>query len=177
MKQKMKSLLKALAVVLCVIAIFFIGLFNTHNIGIPGAKIQDDIRKNSHIEDSWEVTGQVSDTFAGYISYPEDQSDYSFSVYVNRPGLSFGYFFRGGGSLTAVERKIAKFVVEDYTECAYISMNQSGASLLEIDDGGSVQQINIDPMKPFAMVLPINAGIVTFTDADGNVIEVFEEKL
>ena len=68
------------------------------------------------------------------ISYPQDRSDHTFSVYVNRPGLSFGYFFRGGGSLSGVERGIAEFTVDGYNERAFISMNQPKAARLEIDD-------------------------------------------
>ena len=59
-----------------------------------------------------------------HISYPQDLSDHSFSVYVNRPGLSFGYFFRGGGNLSGGQRGIAEYTVEGYNERAFISMNQ-----------------------------------------------------
>ena len=71
---------------------------------------------------------------AAYISYPQDLSDHSFSVYVNRPGLSFGYFFRGGGKLSGVQRGIVEFTVEGYNERAFISMNQQQVQQLEIDD-------------------------------------------
>ena len=175
--MKNKSILKILITLLCLVVIVVIGLFATHNIGIPESRIEQDIRKNSHIDTSWKITGEASDTFAAYISYPENQSDYSFSVYVNRPGISFGYFFRGGGSISGVDRKIVKFVVEDYAECAYLSMNREGVTLLEIDDGNTVKQIQLNPKEPFAVVLPINAGTITFSDENGNVIEYLEEKL
>ena len=41
--------------------------------------------------DDWIVDGSVSDTMAVFISYPQDKSDHTFSIYVNRSGLSFGY--------------------------------------------------------------------------------------
>lgn len=88
-----------------------------------------------------------------YISYPQDRSDHTFSVYVNRPGLSFGYFFRGGGSLSGVERGIAEFTVDGYNERAFISMNQPKAARLEIDDGNTVQIIDLNSDQPFAIVL------------------------
>ena len=110
----------------------------------------------------------VSDTMAAYISYPQDRSDHTFSVYVNRPGLSFGYFFRGGGSLSGVERGIAEFTVDGYNERAFISMNQPKAARLEIDDGNTVQIINLNSDQPFAIVLPANAGVIHFYDGNGN---------
>ena len=72
-------------------------------IGTSAANLESDIRNLQKIPEDWIVEGDVSDTMAAYISYPQDRSDHTFSVYVNRPGLSFGYFFRGGGSLSGVE--------------------------------------------------------------------------
>ena len=129
------------------------------------------------MKDDWTVDGSVSDTMAAYISYPQDMSDHTFSVYVNRPGLSFGYFFRGGGSLSGVERGIVEFTVEEYKERAFISMNQQRVTQLQIDDGNSIQGIYIDSNKPFAIVLPINAGTITFYDVNGNTVEYWNNPL
>ena len=106
-----------------------------------------------------------------YISYPQDLSDHSFSVYVNRPGLSFGYFFRGGGNLSGVQRGIAEYTVEGYNERAFISMNQQQVTQLEIDDGNTIPVLDIDSNKPFAIVLPISAGTITFYYVNGNTVE------
>ena len=77
-----------------------------NDIGVASTNLEADIRSSQKIKDDWTVEGSVSDTMAAYISYPQDMSDHTFSVYVNRPGFSFGYFFRGGGSLSGVERGI-----------------------------------------------------------------------
>ena len=37
---------------------------------------------------------------------------------------------------------------------------------LEIDDGNTIQVVDIDRNKPFAIVLPINAGNITFYDVN-----------
>ncbi len=123
------------------------------------------------IPEDWIVEGDVSDTMAAYISYPQDRSDHTFSVYVNRPGLSFGYFFRGGGSLSGVERGIAEFTADGYNERAFISMNQPKAARLEIDDGNTVQIIDLNSDQPFAIVLPANAGVIHFYDGNGNPVK------
>ena len=95
---------------------------------------------------------------AAFISYPQDKTDHTFSVYVNRPGLSFGYFFRGGGDIVEVDDYIAEFVVEGNNERAFISMNTQNIVRLEVDDGNGIQVIDIDSGKPFAIVLPLNVG-------------------
>ena len=172
-----KTLLKIMlgCVLTCVLFVGF--LYANNDIGITSTNLEADIRSSQMIQDDWTVDGSVSDTMAAYISYPQDMSDHTFSVYVNRPGLSFGYFFRGGGSLSGVERGIAKYTVEGYKEQAFISMNQQQVTRLEIDDGNAIQVTDIDSNKPFAIVLPTNAGIITFYDVNGATVEYWNNPL
>lgn len=171
MKHKFEKAGKIIGWFLILCVLFLGYLYLNNDIGIRKSRLENDIRSSQKIKDDWAVEGQVSDTMAAYISYPADQSDHVFSVYVNRPGLSFGYFFRGGGNLSGVSRYIAEFTVEGYNERAFISMNRQNVERLEIDDGNSVRVIDIDSEKPFAIVLPVNAGTITFYDGKGNVVE------
>lgn len=50
-------------------------------------------------------------------------------------------------------------------------MNQQQVQQLEIDDGNAIQVIDIDSNKPFVIVLPINAGKITFYDVNRNTVE------
>ena len=159
-----KMILRILLV--CILLLGF--LYMDDDIGTSAGTLESDIRNLQKIPEDWIVEGDVSDTMAAYISYPQDRSDHTFSVYVNRPGLSFGYFFRGGGSLSGVERGIAEFTVDGYNERAFISMNQPKAARLEIDDGNTVQIIDLNSDQPFAIVLPANAGVIHFYDGNGN---------
>ena len=159
-----KMILRILLV--CVLLLGF--LYMDDDIGTSAANLESDIRNLQKIPENWIVEGDVSDTMAAYISYPQDRSDHTFSVYVNRPGLSFGYFFRGGGSLSGVERGIAEFTVDGYNERAFSAMNQPKAARLEIDDGNTVQIIDLNSDQPFAIVLPANAGVIHFYDGNGN---------
>ena len=172
-----KIFLKIMLGVVLVCALFVGFLYANNDIGVTSTNLEADIRSSQKIKDDWTVEGSVSDTMAAYISYPQDMSDHTFSVYVNRPGLSFGYFFRGGGSLSGVERGIVEFTVEEYKERAFISMNQQRVTQLQIDDGNSIQGIYIDSNKPFAIVLPINAGTITFYDVNGNTVEYWNNPL
>ena len=162
-------------VLACILFVCF--LYTNNEIGVTSSKLEADICSSQKIKDDWTVDGSVSSTMAAYISYPQDLSDHSFSVYVNRPGLSFGYFFRGGGNLSGVQRGIAEYTVEGYNERAFISMNQQQVTQLEIDDGNTIQVLDIDSNKPFAIVLPINAGTITFYDVNGNTVEYWNNSL
>lgn len=157
---------------LALACVVFVGILYGNNcFGIQGDKIESDIRASQKIQNDWTVDGVVSDTMAAFISYSQDKSDHTYSVYVNRPGLSFGYFFRGGGDIVAVEDFISEFTVEGFNERAFISLNSQKVDRLEVDDGNEVQVIDIDSDKPFALVLPKNAGNITFYDIDGNIVE------
>ena len=156
-------------ILVCLMVVAF--LYGNNDIGISADKIENDIRVSQKIQHDWVTEGIVSDTMAAYISYSQDKTDHTFSVYVNRPGVSFGYFFRGGGDIVAVEEYISEFTVEGYNERAFISMNSQRVNRLEIVGGNGIQIIDINSEKPFAIVLPINAGRITFYDIAGNIVE------
>ena len=172
-----KMVLKTVIGILLVCSLFVGFLYISSDIGIASGNLETDIRSSQKIKEDWAVDGSVSDTMAAYISYPQDMSDHTFSVYVNRPGLSFGYFFRGGGTLSGIQRGIVEFTVEGYNERAFISMNQQQVQQLEIDDGNTIQVVDIDRNNPFAIVLPINAGNITFYDVNRNTVEYWNNPL
>lgn len=157
--------------------LFFVFLCINVDIGIHQSEIESDIRSSQKINDDWHITGTVSDSMAAYISYPENLYDYTFSVYVNWPGFSFGYFFRCGGSLVSADSAISEFTLDGCNESAFVTLNRQKVNRLEIDDGNTLQVIEIDSNKPFAMVLPVNAGIITFYTEDGNIAEVLQNSL
>lgn len=172
-----KIVLKTVIGILLACSLFVGFLYVSSDIGIASGNLETDIRSSQKIKEDWAIDGSVSDTMAAYISYPQDMSDHTFSVYVNRPGLSFGYFFRGGGTLSGIQRGIVEFTVEGYNERAFISMNQQQVQQLEIDDGNTIQVVDIDRNKPFAIVLPINAGNITFYDVNRNTVEYWNNPL
>ena len=174
----MKNRFLKIVIGIVFVCILFVGyLYANNDIGMTSTNLEADIRSSQKIKDDWTLDGSVSNTMAAYISYPQDKSAHTFSVYVNRPGLSFGYFFRGGGNLSEVQRGIVEFTVEGYNERAFISMNQQQVQQLEIDDGKAIQVIDIDSNKPFAIVLPINAGKITFYDVNRNTVEYWNNPL
>ena len=172
-----KTLPKILLGVVLACALFLVFLYANNDIGKTANSLEADIRLSQKILDDWNVDGSISDTMAAFISYPQDKTDHTFSIYVNRPGLSFGYFFLGGGDIVAVDDYIAEFVVERYTERAFISMNTQNVVRVEIDDGNGVRVIDIDSGKPFAIVLPLNAGDICFYDTIGNAVEYHRQLL
>ena len=154
---------KHLPLILCgiiVLSLFLVVLFwASDNIGTPADKLEADIRQSQKIDDSWTVTGEVSDAMAAYISYPEDMSDFTFSVYVKHTGLSFGYFFRAGGSIYEIEDSILACKAEGCNEQAFISMNKHKTVRLEINNGLEIKK-QIDAIRD-KVVTGTRAGTVS----------------
>ena len=78
-----KIFLKIVIGVVLVCILFVCFLYTNNEIGVTSSKLEADIRSSQKIKDDWTVDGSVSSTMAAYISYPQDLSDHSFSVYVN----------------------------------------------------------------------------------------------
>ena len=154
--------------------VFVVALYGNNDIGIRKGKIVSDIRSSQKIDENWITAGETSDSMAAYISYPEDNSDHTYSIFVNRPGLSFGYFFRAGGSLTGEGKYISEFTLDGYQERAFIATSALRVAQLEINDGQDIQFIEFDSEKPFAIVLPVNAGEPIFYDINGDAVAVCE---
>lgn len=173
----MRRIVKITGAILVIALLLFSYLWFNNDIGISKKFIEKDARGSSKIKDDWKVAMDTSDIMSAMVFYPDDQSDHSFQVYVNRPGLSFGYFFRGGGDIIEVEDYIAEFTVEGYNDRAFISLNTQQVIKAEIDNGNTIETIDIDSTKPFAIVLPKNIGIITFFDVNGNVVDTMNNPL
>lgn len=177
MKRKMHMAGKIALGLLLVFLLGFGFLWLNNDIGLSDDRLAWDFRQSQTIQNDWHISGDITDTMAAFIAYPEDRSDHTFAVYVNRPGLSFGYFFRGGGDIVSVERAIAEYTVEGYRERAFLSMNAQKAARVEIDNGTEVEIIPLDSSKPFALVLPLNAGEVTFYTEQGQGVDYQRQPL
>ena len=147
------------------------------DLGLRGSSLEGDARASQQIPSQWLAAGETGEELAAMVFYPPDRSDHTFSVYWKRPGLSLGYFFRGGGSLSLIDRGIACFSVENCPQKAYLSLNRPGIAQVVIDDGSDPRAIPLDPEKPFALVLPRNAGTVTFLDEGGRPVQPQEQPL
>ena len=112
------------------------------------------------------------------VFYPEKLSSYTLSIYINRPGLSFGYKFRYGGGGDSIDKSyIEEFQTKGIDDRAFVSINQEYISRVEIDDGTEVKKINVNSNTPFVIILPKNCGIVTFYDLFENEVEIIKREI
>lgn len=154
----------------CIVALAAIA-FSAGVFGVPAGNLEQDARKTQRIDRSWAVSKATNGRLGAMLFYSETLDDYVYSIYVNREGFSFGYFFKSSGSGAGGMDGIREFAY-DASGSAIISMNQSRVAEITLDNGVYVTRIDIDPTKPFAVVIPANCGSVTLYDVNGDVVPV-----
>lgn len=161
----MEKVMKVLVVIMAVIMLLFGYIYFTGNLGYAAGKVETDARASQLVNETWDVSKAESDDMIAMIFYNADKTEHTFSIYVNRPGLSIGYFFREGGDVVENEIGVATYEFEGYADKAYISMNPDGISKAEYtDEDGETVTVDIGG-EPFAIVASTG---VTFYDAEGN---------
>ncbi len=173
----MKKIIKYIGIIIIIVTIILPTLYINNRVGICKKNIEKDARTQRNLDDSWEVSKSTNKNISALIFYDNEQSKSNYSIYVNKKGLSFGYFFRGGGSTYLENKGIVEYQIEGFQEKAYISMNKDKISRVEIDKGNNIKVINIESTKPFALVLDKDAITIRFYDINDNVIKPIYQKL
>ena len=138
--------------------------------GVPKSGLEKDVREAMKIDSTWESAQAVNGDLSAMIFYSPGQKDYTYAVYLNRDGFSFGYFFREGGMEPYIEEGVQEIIYEDKVT-VFLSMNTEGISRIVADNGLTTQTIEVDADKPFAAVLPVDCGEITLYDASGNIVD------
>ena len=165
----MKKIACGALCLLGILAALLLVLWLRGDVGITENRMRAEAG-GTELGSQWERRGcsQVGDNLAAFLTWPKADGEGKLSLYVKHGGLSLGWFFRFGGSNSAIEASIAEFRVEGQTERAFVSMNRVGAAYVTIDDGTGAARRELFAGEPFVMLLPLNCGTVTFYDTDGN---------
>ena len=108
----MKGILKYLGILVTVFIIMIVILDFNNDIGIYKVNIEKETRLSQKIPTDWAVYKSETESIESMIFYNNIAKNHRFSNYVNRKGLFFGYFFRGGGSLRTTLYNVVRFQVE-----------------------------------------------------------------
>jgi len=167
-KHRVKNIICGMLVLIAIITIF---LLNSDVFGVSAAQIEQDARVSQAIDNEWAVSKASNQKLCAMIFYNDAQDDYTVSIYINRIGFSFGYFFFYGGGAAGIMDGVHEFDYDIYGS-ALISMNKENISRIELDNGVEVTTISVDPEKPFAVVIPMNCGSVTLFDINDTIVPI-----
>lgn len=161
MKKKLAILFTSLAcMALVALLLRHSGMF-----GAPAARLEQNARENQYIDPTWSVSKTIDKNLAALLFYDDTKTDFVFSIYQNRPGLSFGYFFVCSGRESIIAEEIGTYVYGD--SVALLSMNTKKVAKIEAAAGEEPISLAVDPDEPFAVVLPASCGEITLYDANG----------
>ena len=140
-------------------------------IGVSKSNIEKDARQSQKINHDWLVTKDVTDEIAALLFYDAELEQHTFSVYLNREGVSYGCFFREGGSLGTIESAIQGFSYID-KGMALLSMNKKQVAEVKLYTGKQVETLDIDPLKPFVAIVPQGTDMVSLLDSNGEEVAI-----
>ncbi|TCK92669.1 hypothetical protein EDC19_1822 [Natranaerovirga hydrolytica] len=167
--MKTKKLIIALSILLVVV--LYIGLYSNGNMGVSRNRLEKDARKSQEIDATWLVTKDVTDKMGALLFYNKELNQHTFSVYLKRDGFSYGYFFGEGGSLSSSGSEVQGFSYQD-KGMALISMNTKNVEEITLNDGQNIERIKINPLEPFAIIIPHNVDVVQLYDSNGKSISI-----
>ena len=153
------------------IVLAVIAAIGTGDVGVSQHRIEKDARQKQKIDENWLVAKDITDELGAMLFYDETSGSHVFSVYLKRGGLSWGYFFRDGGTLDSVSTGIQGF---SYGEqgMALLSMNHERIEKIRMSRGQKIEMIEIDPEAPFAVVIPGDTSEVELLNSRGESVPI-----
>ncbi len=171
--MEVKSRTKSIIITLFVFTVM-IGLLALYSMkcfrGVSEERIEEKAREFHNIDDEWPVIKATNDDVSAMLFYPTDGSSHIYSIYNKHNGLSNGYFFRIGGTISEINSGCVQFIFDENHSRIYISMNSQRICKVEIDDGNHMDTVLLDEEEPFVLVYPSNVGNVTFYNAEGELV-------
>lgn len=166
-----KMLLFVLSIII-ILSLLYVSVWSHDIIGVAKNKIEEDARKSQKIDENWFVAKDVNDKMAGLLFYDEEISHHVFSIYLNRDNFSLGYMFQVGGSLFGDKAEIQGISYQG-KGMVLLSLNGKGIKEIKIENGVEIQTIQLDPAKPFVVIIPpSDDGRVSLYDINGENIAI-----
>ena len=159
--------------ILIIVLLAFVIIWNANIIGVAAGSLEKDAREEQNIADSWEMAQAVNDELCAMLFYDEKTSDYTYSIYMKKEGTAYGYFFSQGGQDPYISDGVRGMVFDD-KGIALLSMNEDKVCKIEVDNNMTSKTIEIDPTKPFVIVMPVNSGEITMYNSLGNVVSLYD---
>ena len=156
-----------------IVLLAFLIIWQAAIFGVSKGRLEQDARERQHVANSWEMAQAVDDNICAMLFYDEDKGEYAYSIYLTRDGLSYGYFYRQGGTDAYMEEGVKGLVFEN-KGIALLSLNEDKVCKIVVDNSVEKKTIQVDSNEPFAIVLPIDCSAITMYDAQENVVTLYD---
>lgn len=115
MNKKSRSIIRAIIITLSVFAVIIVSLsfcLMKHLMGVSKEKTEAEARAFHNIDESWQSIQATNDDVSAMLFFPADRSSHFYSIYCKHKGLSKGFFFRIGGTISEISSECVQFVFE-----------------------------------------------------------------
>ena len=163
----------ALIGLVLIILLAFLIIWQAGIFGVSKGRLEQDARDKQGVGKSWEMAQAVNEDMCAMLFYDEEKENYAYTIYLTKEGLSYGYFYRQGGTDAYMEEGVKGVVFED-KGIALLSLNEDKVCKIVVDDSVKQETIQVDSEEPFAIVLPIECGAITMYDAQENVVTLYD---
>ncbi len=159
--------------ILVIILLAFVIIWNANIIGVAAGSLEKDAREEQNIAGDWEMAQAVNDELCAMLFYDVETRDYTYSIYMKKEGTAYGYFFSQGGNDAYIGEGVRGMIFDD-KGIALLSMNEDKVCRIEVENVNARQTMEIDPTRPFVVVIPVNSGEITMYDSLGNVVSLYD---
>lgn len=156
-----------------IILLAFLIIWNADILGVAAGRLEQDARERQKIQNNWDVVQAVNEEMGALLFYDEEKQEYAYSIYLSREGMSYGYFYRQGGSDEYMAEGVKGIVFED-KGIALLSLNEDKVSKVVVDNHVTREVMQVDPSEPFAIVLPADCGEIMLYDAQDNIVTLYD---
>lgn len=156
-----------------IILLAFLIVWKADILGVSESRLEEDAREKQNIKSSWEAVKDVNEDICAMLFFDEDKSEYTYSVYLSRDGMSYGYFFAEGGSDNHMEKGVKGIAFEN-NGIALLSLNPDKVCRIVIENDIGERAILVDPEEPFAVVLPSDCEEIIMFDAQNNIVTLYD---
>lgn len=156
-----------------IILLAFLIIWQAGIFGVSKDRLEQDAREKQNVANSWEMAQAVDDNICAMLFYDEERGNYAYSIYLTKDGLSYGYFYRQGGTDAYMEEGVKGLVFEN-KGIALLSLNEDKVCKIVVDNNVEEKTIQVNSDEPFAVVLPIDCSAITMYDAQDNVVTLYD---
>lgn len=170
MKKDVIALVAGLIVILLLGGVI---IYQAEIFGVSEGRLVADARNEQKISKDWDVKQSTNDDMCAMLFYDAGKKNYTYSVYLKKDSLSFGYFYRDGGNDPYIGEGVQGIFYED-KGIVLLSMNEEKVARVVVESGTDKKAIPVDPEAPFALVFPPESNEITLYDIDDNLITLYD---
>jgi len=159
--------------IVVIILLAFLIVWKADIFGVSESRLEEDAREKQKIESSWEVTRAINEDICAMLFCGTERKEYAYSIYLSRPGMSYGYFFAQGGTEDSMSEGVKGIVFED-KGIVLLSLNQDKVCKVVVEKETGKETVQVDPGSPYVIILPVDSREITMYDAQDNIVTLYD---